>query len=83
MSVKKIRQLKVNYINLLSYLFIYKLIIKWILNLNYLGLQEYAAELLGKEAALYVPSGSMGNLIASTFNKKWINYLSISLIFFY
>ncbi|XP_057323624.1 uncharacterized protein LOC130666534 [Microplitis mediator] len=27
-------------------------------------LQEYAAELLGKEAALFVPSGSMGNLIA-------------------
>jgi threonine aldolase len=27
-------------------------------------LQEYAAELLGKEAALLVPSGTMGNLVA-------------------
>ena len=27
-------------------------------------LQEYAAELMGKEAALLVPSGTMGNLCA-------------------
>ncbi|MDA3844276.1 MAG: GntG family PLP-dependent aldolase [Candidatus Kapabacteria bacterium] len=28
------------------------------------GLQEYVADLLGKEAALYVPSGTMGNQIS-------------------
>ena len=27
-------------------------------------LQQYAAELTGKEAALFVPSGTMANLIA-------------------
>ncbi len=27
-------------------------------------LQEMAAEMLGKEAALFVPSGTMGNLLA-------------------
>ena len=27
-------------------------------------LQDRAAEILGREAALYLPSGSMGNLIA-------------------
>src|ERR687896_895072 len=28
------------------------------------ALQEYAAELLGKEAGLFVPTGSMGNQVA-------------------
>ena len=27
-------------------------------------LQDYAAELMGKEAALFVPTGTMGNLSA-------------------
>src|SRR5918997_2123118 len=28
------------------------------------GLQEFAAEILGKEAGLFVPTGSMGNQVA-------------------
>jgi threonine aldolase len=35
-------------------------------------LERKVAELIGKEAALFVPSGSMGNLLASKFDgRKW------------
>ena len=44
-------------------------------------LEEKVAKLIGKEASVFVPSGSMGNLLASKFLNKIMTNTKSRLIF--
>ena len=38
----------------------------------FVDMQDYVANLFGKEAALFVASGTMGNLISSTCSREFL-----------
>lgn len=51
--------------NSIKILIIFKLCCVFLIKFIQSGLEKFAAELLGMEAAIFVTSGSMGNLISS------------------